>query len=277
VTSKVVSILLTFTDGNVQSLTEIARLAGLPVSTAHRLVAELAAWGVLERTDDAHYRAGVPLKVIGSRSAQASSLQERARRVMEDVSSATRTSVRLGVLDGTSVAYTEKEMGHRPVSGFVPKALPLHATAMGKALLAFSPPELLDEVIEQGLEMFTPYTLTTADRLKRALSVTRLTRVALCRWEHELGVATVAVPVFGGGGSIVAALELRVRDLRSDLKAMQPALLVAARSLSRELAISQPVMRLSLAPERRCTGTGDGVPIDAMVMRRARVNGAMPA
>ena len=46
VTSKVVAILLTFHDGNEHSLTEIARLTCLPVSTAHRLVTELAGWGV---------------------------------------------------------------------------------------------------------------------------------------------------------------------------------------------------------------------------------------
>ena len=50
VTSKITSILMTFTEGSVHSLTEIARLAGLPVSTAHRLTAELASWRLLERT-----------------------------------------------------------------------------------------------------------------------------------------------------------------------------------------------------------------------------------
>jgi len=251
VTSKVVSILLTFTDGNVQSLTEIARLAGLPISTAHRLITELAAWGVLERSDDAHYRAGVPLKVIGSHAAQGSSLNERARRVMEDVSVATRADVRLGVLDGLQVAYAEKAVGHRPSSTFAcTDPLPLHATAMGKALLAFSPSELVDSLLEQGLDRYTPYTLTTADRLRRSLAATRVTRVALCRWELELGSSAVAVPVFGGGGSVVAALELKVRDLRTELHTMQPALLVAARCLSRELAVGQPFGRRPLGERR---------------------------
>jgi len=240
VTSKVVSILLTFTDGNAQSLTEIARLAGLPVSTAHRLITELAAWGVLERTDDAHYRPGVPLRMIGGQPVYPVSLPERARRVMEDVVTATRADARLGVLEGVAVAYTEKLVGHRPVSIFAGEAtLPAHATAMGKALLAFSPPAVVDAVLDQGLERFTPHTLTTPDRLRRALAVIRLTRVALCRWEFEAGAAAVAVPVFGGGGTVVAALELKVRDLRRDLNALQPALVVAARCLSRELATGQ--------------------------------------
>jgi DNA-binding IclR family transcriptional regulator len=110
---------------------------------------------------------------------------------------------------------------------------------------------VVDAVIADGLERYTPYTLTTPDRLRRALSVTRLTRVALCRWELELGCSTVAVPVFGGGGTVVAALEVRVRDLRSDLPVLQPVLTVAARGLSRELAMSRPFGRVIMTPERR--------------------------
>jgi DNA-binding IclR family transcriptional regulator len=252
VTSKVVSILLSFTDGTEQSLTEIARLAGLPVSTAHRLVSELAAWGILERTDDAHYRVGSPLKVLGSTAPHPPSLHERARRVMEDLSAATRTDVRLGVLDGLEVAYTERACGHRPASHlWGSRTVPVHATAMGKALIAFSPTGKLDEVISHGLDRYTPYTLTTPDRLRRSLAVTRLTRVAISRWELELGSSSVAVPVFGGGGSVVAAIELKVRDLRSDLRAMQPALVVAARGLSRELGVGRPGAPALVATERR--------------------------
>src|SRR4051794_34274121 len=60
VTSKIPSILLTFTEGSEPPLTEIARLAGLPISPAHRLTSEPASWRLLERTDDGHYRAGLP-------------------------------------------------------------------------------------------------------------------------------------------------------------------------------------------------------------------------
>src|ERR1700753_2861194 len=69
VTSKIVAILLTFHDGNEHSLTEIARLTCLPVSTAHRLVTELAGWGVLERTDESMFRIGLPIKATSRRPA----------------------------------------------------------------------------------------------------------------------------------------------------------------------------------------------------------------
>jgi len=253
VTSKVIAILLTFTNGNVYSLTELARLTGLPISTAHRLATELAAWGILERTDDGQYQAGEQLKVIGGHNgAPAPNLHEKARRVMEDLATATsRTSVRLGILRDLKVVYIEKLAGTRPVSMFYEAAsAPLHATAMGKALLAFSPQHVVDEVIADGLAEYTPYTLTTAERLRRALAVTRLTRVAVCRRENDLRASSVAVPVFGAGGEVCAALELEARDPQ-DLRRLQPPLVVAARILSRDLAAGHNRGHFALTAERR--------------------------
>lgn len=252
VASKISSILLTFTDGNRQSLTEIARLAGLPVSTAHRLVTELSAWGVLERTGEAQYQVGVPVRVMGSRLGHASSLDERARRVVEDVAAATHCAVRLGVLEEDGVAYIEKQATHRPLSNPSASAvLPAHACAMGKALLAFSPPHLVERIAASGLQRFTPHTITSVDRLRRHLSVVRLTHVAVCRGELDPECSAVAVPVFAGGGAVVAALEAGVRDLGGERRVLQPVLTLAARSLSRELALTPPTGRLVLGHDCR--------------------------
>src|SRR6188472_2950047 len=120
VTSKITSILLTFTEGSEHSLTEIARLAGLPVSTAHRLTSELASWRLLDRTDDGLYRVGLPLRMLGTGDAVAPSVVERAPWVLDDLAGATRSRARLGVLAGLEVAYLEKQPGPRPVSSFSP-------------------------------------------------------------------------------------------------------------------------------------------------------------
>ncbi len=237
VTSKITSILMTFTQGSVHSLTEIARLAGLPVSTTHRLTAELASWRLLERTECGHYRVGLPLRMIGAGGVTPPSVAERAPWVLEDLAAATRSRARLGVLAGTEVAYIEKQPGHRPVSSFCPTAmLPAHPLALGRALLAFSSVDAVDAVITGGLRAYTRQTITSPDRFRRALTVTRLTRVAVTRWEFEHGVSGVAMPVFGPGGDVVAAIELAAADLGRELPSMTAALAVASRSLSRELA-----------------------------------------
>jgi DNA-binding IclR family transcriptional regulator len=241
VTSKITSILLTFTEGSEHSLTEIARLAGLPISTAHRLTSELASWRLLERTDDGHYRAGLPLRMIGTVDACPPSIAERAPCVLEDLSAATKSRARLGILQELDVAYIEKQPGPRPATAFTPAAtLPAHPTALGRALLAFSPARTVELTIMRGLRPYTTHTVTSPDRFRRALAVTRLTRVAVTRWELEAGICGVAMPVFGPGGDVVAAIELAVHELGHELQPIMAALAIASRSLSRELRSARP-------------------------------------
>ena len=257
VTSKLGAILRTFSTGSIYSLSEIARSAGLPVSTAHRLTKELAEWGLLERTDDKRYRVGTLVTHIGSRVWNEPNLEEHARRVLEDLSSATRATVRLGVLNRLAVSYIEK----RPNTSLVPtsfetRALPAHATAMGKALLAFSAPDTVNAVIENGLDQYTPFTIVTGQELRRSLAVTRLTRVATTRQELRLNTAAVAVPVFAGGGNVVAALELTASGAGYQLHLIQSAVVVAARGLSREVSASHcrnRLRRLAVLPDEGVT------------------------
>jgi DNA-binding IclR family transcriptional regulator len=236
VTNKITSILMTFTEGSEHSLTEIAQLAGLPISTAHRLTSELASWRLLERTADGRYRAGLPLRVMGGCDVHPPDLRERAPCVIEDLAMATRCRTRLGVLEELEVAYIEKMPGPRPVSTFGPAAtLPAHATALGRALLAFAPSSTVEMIIMRGLRAYTPHTITSPDRFRRVLAMTRMTRVGATRFELEATTCAVAVPVFGPGGEVVAAIELTVPDLGRELRPVMAALTIAARSLSREL------------------------------------------
>lgn len=258
VTSKVVAILLTFHDGNEHSLTEIARLTCLPVSTAHRLVTELAGWGVLERTEESTFRVGLPIKAMADRQSYTPVIIESARRVLEDLTTAARTGAQLGILTEAGVAYIEKRCGHSPVTTFAQTPrLPVHATALGKALLAFSPDDTVDGIIGRGLKAYTPNTLTDPEQFRRCLASIRLTRVAISRWELKPGISGVAVPVFGAGGVAMAALGLNAPNLRTDLPMVSSVLTVAARILSRELAASSRVGRLALIPDQHPPhGTG---------------------
>ena len=145
VISKAAVILMTYLNGDVHTLTEIATATGLPLSTAHRLVRELAAWKILERTDDGDYCVGLPLRLIGGSCGTTTSLEERACLVLQDLSQALDADVRLGVLGDRDVTFIEKPRGRRPVTTFSQGATaPAHATAMGKALLAFSAPAMVD-------------------------------------------------------------------------------------------------------------------------------------
>jgi DNA-binding IclR family transcriptional regulator len=92
--------------------------------------------------------------------------------------------------------------------------------------------------------------MTDPDRLRQNLASIRLTRVAVSRWEFQAGVSGVAVPVFGSGGIAVAALELTVPNLRTDLQMASSVLTIAARGLSRELAASSHAGCFALITEQ---------------------------
>jgi DNA-binding IclR family transcriptional regulator len=245
VTSKVTAILMVFADDGVHTLTEIAGSARLPTSTAHRLASELVAWRLLERTEERHYRIGLPLRMIASdysESEVCSTTQTvmRALPVLHELSRATRSEVRLGILRGPEVLTlqprTNRFSERVHAEGLLHAVVPAHAAASGKALLAFSPPCVIDHVIAAGLPAFTRHTITSPDVLRRKLAVIRLTQIATSRNELECGKAAIAMPIFHGGGRVAAAIELAVRDLNTELKPAAGALSVACHSLSRQLA-----------------------------------------
>jgi IclR family acetate operon transcriptional repressor len=239
VTSKIVAVLMISVDGGVHSVTEIARLTGISMTTTHRLVTELARHGVLTRDEDHTYRVGPALQVLSGGASDPSSIAERARGSVEDLSWALRTHIRLGVLYDDEVAFIEKAPGDQPPTWFSASAcVPAHATALGKAMLAFSERAVVERVIARGLTAYTPYTLTLPDRLRRELIATRLRGLAVDRGEFELKSTALAVPVLGPGGQAVAALSARARHLSTDLRTMQPALRITARMLSRYLMAS---------------------------------------
>jgi DNA-binding IclR family transcriptional regulator len=240
VASRVAAILMAFSSGGTHSLTELAALAGLPISTTHRLVGELVARRVLERIEGGAYRVGLPLRMIGGITRPSSPpLLERALEVVTDLEAITGTAVRVGVLDGRRAVVATTHPGQKAADGFTEDTTPAYASALGRVLLAFSPAEVVDEVLTAartapgGGMRFSP------DRLRRLLATTRLTRVAVLR-DAEEGRCQVAVPVFGTGGSLLAGLEATVPNLTTGFEQARGALLVAAGSLSRQLATAPP-------------------------------------
>jgi DNA-binding IclR family transcriptional regulator len=239
VASRVAAILMAFRSGGTHSLTELAGLAGLPISTTHRLVGELVSRRVLERTDGGAYRVGLPLRMIGGFAFPSPPpLLERALDVIADVAAVTGTTVRVGVLDTHRLAVAATHPGRPVADGFTEDPVPAHASALGRVLLAFSPDDVVDAVAAaaRAAAAGLPF---SPERLRRLLATTRLTRVAVHRDVHE-GHSQVATPVFGTGGSLLGALEATVPDLGAGFERVRGALLVAAGSLSRQLATTPP-------------------------------------
>ena len=163
------------------TLSEIARRAGLPLTTAHRLVAELCAAGALERDSDGRYRIGLRLWEIASLAPRGIPLREAALPFLEDLYEVTHENVQLGVREGHDVLYIERIAGRRAVGVLtrVGGRFPLHASGVGLVLLAHAPERVQREVLEGPLQRFTDHTITDPARLARILARVRRDGVAI--------------------------------------------------------------------------------------------------
>ena len=238
VTSRVLAVLSAFDERHpALTLSELSRRAGLPLSTTHRLLAELERWQAVERDDAGVYRVGRRLWQLGTLAPVQRELREVALTPMQDLYVATGENVTLAVLSGRSALYVERIHGKAsvPIESRPGKPLPLHATGVGKVLLAHAGPDLVEECLAD-LARVTPHTITDPARMRRELAAVRRTGYARSMEEMTPGTAALAVPVVDAEQRVVAALGIVTRTVRRDLPTLVPALRVAAATISRTLA-----------------------------------------
>jgi DNA-binding IclR family transcriptional regulator len=134
------------------------------------------------------------------------------------------------VLDGCEVVYVGKIGGHRQATApsRIGGRLPLYCTAVGKALLAFSPPELFTRVVETGLERRTPRTITAPGLLRRQLNQVAASGVAFEYEESAVGIACIGAPVLDDADRAVAAISVTGPVLRFRPEAFVPYVKAAA-------------------------------------------------
>ncbi|KQR50674.1 hypothetical protein ASF88_15625 [Leifsonia sp. Leaf336] len=237
VAERVFAIADAFERGDELTLSEVARRAGLPVSTAHRLLGEWVAWGGLLRGDDGRYRVGMKLWRLGARQPTARKLREAARPYLDDLLEATGEHVHLAVREGLGAVYLERLSGAgaiRVISD-VGTRLPLHATGVGLVLLAYAPPGTLEEVLAQHPRKFQPNTLTTEKQLRARLASIRATGVSRSVEELTRGAFSVAAPVRDAAGDVVAAVSIIAHAERADEPQFALGVRMAARGISAAL------------------------------------------
>jgi DNA-binding IclR family transcriptional regulator len=242
--SRVFAILDAFRgDAEALTLAQICAKTGLAKGTAHRLVVELLEWGGLERSESGAYRVGLRVFEIGMKATPRATLADLARPYLENLYEVTQENVHLAVRDGLQAVYVEKISGPRAfrLASRAGARYPLHATGMGKALLAFAPAGVFEEVVAAGLVRFTPYTITEPARLRRALAKVRAEGVAIGSQEHGLGSVSVAAPILDSDGFASAAISVVSHGSRPRRVAPTAAAVrTAAVGLTRTLQRSRP-------------------------------------
>ena len=208
---RALAILDLFREGPDQlSLTVIARQAGLNVSTAHRLVRTLVNGGFMEQDElTERYRLGAGLAALALRAMRNAGL-DRVQPILDELANSTGESISLARRSGGSVIVVLRSTSHHALKFEHPSggALDIHASAMGKILLACgdAPPTVGDVVALGPLQRFTPSTIDQVDAFLVELRMVRERQVAFNREERYVGVCGAAVPVRDHRGTVRYAL-----------------------------------------------------------------------
>lgn len=245
VTARALAILDTFDVAHTeQSLSQIARRSELPLATAHRLIGELTAWGGLARRADGRYEIGRRLWELGLSAPIQVRLREVALPYLQALYEATRENVHLAVRDGNAALYVEKLAGHQsvPIVSRNGARLPLHATGVGKAMLAYESREFREQYLGHHLVRCTPYTIVQSGRMAADLERTVTQGYAVTIEEMTLGSCSVAAPILDGRRRPIAAVGVVVNSARVEPARLAPLIRTAAEGIAARLG-AMPAIR----------------------------------
>lgn len=238
VTARALQVLEAFApDRPVLRLAEISRHTGLPLTTAHRLVKELADWGALEREPGGGYRIGLRLWEIASLAPRGLGLREAALPHLSDLGHITRENVQLAVREELSVVYVERLAGRDAVRVLtrVGGRFDLAPTGVGLVLLAHAGQDVQEQVLARPFVRHTEKTLCAPAEVRRAVAEVRRTGVAVSDRQVTMDAVSVAATVYGPENTVVAAVSVVAHADAVDPHALAPLVQVAARGISRSL------------------------------------------
>jgi DNA-binding IclR family transcriptional regulator len=201
----------------------------------------MAAAGFLDRdTGPRPYRIGARLAALGVFAQQETSFQQLARPTLERLRSATGETASLAVLSGNQMVDIEVVESLRRVkhSDWVGRHAPLHATAAGKALIAWMPAPVIKKLVG-SLTRFTPRTITRLPALMQELRQVRARGYAVAVRELEDDLVAVAAPIRNQGGDVLGVVAIGApasRVPKQELPDFVKAVMEAAASASQALS-----------------------------------------
>lgn len=199
-------------DADSLSLTELSQRAGMPASTAHRLLVTLQNFGYLEfREDTQQWSVGVEAFRIGGSFARRIKVVDAGRPMLRDLMEQTGETANMAIADDGDVVFVSQVETHEPIRAFHRPGTRahMHASGIGKALLAhFDPPALDRWMRTKGLVAYTDNTISDPETLRHEMEATRARGWAIDNEERTLGMRCVAAAVYNSFGEAIAGISV---------------------------------------------------------------------
>ncbi len=244
--------------GGAGRVSDIAKELRCSKNTAFRLLRTLQQRGFVRQAEDASYELTFKLLNLGECVLRNTDLHSVARPYLDELNQRFGETVSLGILDGDEIVYLDRVLGTRPyhTSYSVGARTAAYSTALGKAILAFSPGTIVGRIVEAGLRPKTEHTITDPGRLRADLRTTAVRGYAYDNQESVFGIRCIAAPVFDRRGDVVAAISvsaLAVQMTEKYAETLAIRVVSAAAALSSRLGHTEPQPGMLAAKHRNLT------------------------
>jgi DNA-binding IclR family transcriptional regulator len=239
VTGKILALLEVFSDETpALTLTELSQRTGLSLPTVHRRVAELTAWGALERGPDRRYRVGLRLWELAALAPRGHGIRDIAQPFIQNLYDPTKQQhIHLSVRNHLDVVILER-LSAPQAPQIISRAggrFGTFATGAGLVLLAHASEDVREEYLAGPLPRYTDSTVTDAHRYRSILAAVR--RQGYSSSDRMMGpdIHCVGAPIYGPDHSVVAALSICFRSGTRTVHEVAPTVRATARSISQAL------------------------------------------
>lgn len=208
---RAIDVLNLFKERQKLSFTEIQELIRFNKSTLFRVLFTLEQNEYLSRDKHGQYELGIGIYILGNQASRANKLKKVAAPYLSELSQQNNLTVHLGILDRLDVIIIDKydPLNNVQMTSRIGRAVPAHCTGQGKTLLAYSPKEVVERIINHhGMKRFTLNTITTLDGLFQELGQIRERGYTIDNSEHERHIRCVGVPILNKDGLIEAAISM---------------------------------------------------------------------
>ncbi|MXQ10202.1 IclR family transcriptional regulator domain-containing protein [Microvirga makkahensis] len=216
------------------TLSDVAKITGITRAAARRYLRTLTRLNYAD-FDGRYFSLSPRILRLGYAYLSSTALSTRLQPFLERISEETGESSSAAVLDGDDIVYIARSATRRIMSiGLgVGSRLPAYCTSLGRAILAFRPPETVETYLERvTLEPRTPETITDKDQFRAVLEATRQHGYAIVNEELELGLRSIAVPLVQKNGHVSIALNVSAQAARVPASEMEERFLPSLKAAS---------------------------------------------
>lgn len=229
-------------NASTMSLRDLEEKTGINKATVRRFALTLVDLGYLRLLPENKFQLSPKVLDLGSNYLETLSLPDLSLPILQDIAKNVKESTNMAVLDGPEVVYVLRVNAAERIIGSnlrIGSRLPYFASSLGKALVAWLPESERKKTWDSAtIEAFTEKTITSYEEFEAHLAICRSQGYAEGNGELEIGLRSIAMPIFNRRGLPIAAINISTNLLRSSEQQIAdvylPALKEGARTINRQ-------------------------------------------